>query len=576
MSEDRHRLAPEYPAGGEVGYAGGRIDDPGLIRDSYQVYLRDESRLPGEPPRRIYFPASTLEVSAAVEEIRARGERLTISGARTGIVGGAANHGAENILSLERLCPPPRLERRAGSGGDPGGWLLRVGAGLTHARLLEFLGAANAGGSGGEGGRVPGRGGRGGTPPAQPASPLFYPVDPTELSASLGGNAATDASGARTLHYGSTRRWLEGLTVVLADGGVLRLRRGERLAREGWFELGRRGGRFERLRLEPVRVPATKHVAGYPLREDMDLIDLFIGSEGTLGIVTELELRLLEQEGERLYLCLFLPEATEVGELVRQLKAAGAGGPAGGAASAGSRAAPAGGPFALLALEYMDGASLELLRGYRREAGDASGVPALPPEARGALYLEAAYAGQEALEEATARLGGLLAGYGLSLEDSWAGFDEESRERMKRFRHALPERINSIIGRRQRGMPGLTKVSTDMAVPDEALPAMLETYRGALAGAGLEHAIFGHIGNGHLHVNVLPRSPRELAAARELYGLFARRAVELGGSVSGEHGIGRLKKDFLRIQYSEEELRRLRAVKDFLDPEGRLNPGVLF
>ncbi len=549
MDTETNRLQPEYPPGGAAADPGFRIEDAAFIRESYQPYLRDESRLQGDVPRCIWFPASTREVSAAVTRIRARGERLTVSGARTGIVGGAVNRGAENILSLERLSPPPRLERR----------LLRVGAGLTHARLLEVLAGLNAGA-----GVVPHS-----TPGAIPSAelqapsavpgPLFYPVDPTELSASLGGNAATNASGARTLHFGPTRDWLEALTVVLADGGILRLRRGERTAREGWFELGRRDGYVDRLHIEPVPFPATKHVAGYPLREDMDLLDLFIGSEGTLGIVTELELRLLEQEGERLYLCLFLPEGADVPRLVGELK--------------GACAAPA---EALLALEYMDAASLELLRGFRQEAGEASGVPPLPPEARGVLYLELAWSGEGALEALTGRLGRLLGAHGISLADSWAGFTLEDLEAMKRFRHALPERINSLVGQRQLRMPQLTKVSTDMAVPDVALAEMMEAYRAGLAAAGVEHAVFGHIGNGHLHVNILPRSPGELDAARELYRGFARRAVELGGSVSGEHGLGRLKREFLSIQYGEEEIRRLRAVKDFLDPEGALNPGVLF
>jgi D-lactate dehydrogenase (cytochrome) len=147
---------------------------------------------------------------------------------------------------------------------------------------------------------------------------------------------------------------------------------------------------------------------------------------------------------------------------------------------------------------------------------------------------------------------------------------------MKAFRHAVPEHVNGIIGRRKRDVPGLHKVGTDMAVPDERLEDALALYRSRLGESGLEHVIFGHIGDNHLHVNILPRSEEELERAMDLYGTFAEEVVEMGGSVAAEHGIGRLKKLFLPIQFDEEELAAMQAVKDVLDPQGLFNPGVLF
>ena len=147
---------------------------------------------------------------------------------------------------------------------------------------------------------------------------------------------------------------------------------------------------------------------------------------------------------------------------------------------------------------------------------------------------------------------------------------------MKRLRHALPETVNAIIGQRKRAVPELHKVGTDMAVPDAALGAMMDFYESRLAESGLDYVTFGHIGSGHVHVNILPQTLEELVRAEALYGGFAREAVRLGGSVAAEHGIGRIKKKFLPIQFTASQIAAMRAVKSALDPAGVLNPGVLF
>jgi len=118
-----------------------------------------------------------------------------------------------------------------------------------------------------------------------------------------------------------------------------------------------------------------------------------------------------------------------------------------------------------------------------------------------------------------------------------------------------------------------TKVGTDMAVPDLHLKDMMESYRSMLATERIRHVIFGHIGNNHLHVNMIPSNYDELLRAKKLYLSFAKRAVDMGGSVSAEHGIGKLKKEFLTIQYGEEAIGEMRAVKNALDPGHLLNPG---
>ena len=115
-----------------------------------------------------------------------------------------------------------------------------------------------------------------------------------------------------------------------------------------------------------------------------------------------------------------------------------------------------------------------------------------------------------------------------------------------------------------------------MAVPDNALGLMMQEYCSALTKYKLEYCIFGHIGNGHVHVNILPKSIAELKKAKSLYLKFAGQAVSYKGSVSAEHGIGRIKKDFMPIQFQQEEINGMEQIKKFFDPDNRLNPGVIF
>ena len=491
------------------------------IEDTYAPYLTDESRKSGIVPDRVYFPVSTNEVASVLTEVRGRGEAITISGARTGIAGGAVA-AARNLMVLDGLKKPTTLRRDA-----DGNWYANTGAGTTLSELRDSLRTADTAG-------------------------LFYPVDPTETSASVGGTIATNASGARTLKYGPTRSWVNRITAVLADGSILTIERGDGTLQGEELEILQSDGSRLLVPLRPVAQPPTKHTAGYCVTPDMDPIDLFIGGEGTLCIVTEAELKLAEVPGARLCLVLFLAAdqpAGIVGDLLTLDPAA---------------------------VEYMDSRSLGLLRESRSKQEDSGAVPDMPERAQAALYVEFEGKDDREIEETFGSLESILARHGIEEDQTWAGFDQSDMDAMKAFRHALPERINTIIGERKRGLPDLTKVGTDMAVPFGALGEMLAAYTEGLAKTGLEYCIFGHIGNAHLHVNILPRSMAEVDTAYGLYREFATLAIKHGGSVAGEHGIGRLKKQFMDIQYSAEDLHTMASIKRTLDPAGVLNPGVMY
>ena len=228
-----------------------------------------------------------------------------------------------------------------------------------------------------------------------------------------------------------------------------------------------------------------------------------------------------------------------------------------------------------LALEYFDSSSLLLLDETRRRQGPTSEIPDIPEGGNGAyaVYFESALEGAKDLERCAVAYRKLIKSAGGDTGFAWGAVNKRDLGRLKSFRHALPETVNSMISERKKRDPGIHKVGTDMAVPDERLSEMVTFYREVLERESIRHVIFGHIGNNHLHVNLIPKDKDELMRAKQLYEIFAKRAVEWGGSVSAEHGIGKLKRQYLSLQYTAEEIERMRTIKNALDPGGVLNPG---
>lgn len=530
-------------------YTGRIVRGRSKIQSEYSPFLSDEARISPSVPELLYFPETTEEVSRALAECTAEGMAVTVSGGRTGIGGGAVPSDTSTaLISLEHLQPRVAVNWNK----THQTWSARVGAGLKLQDFLTILKQKRY------------------TSESETPAGLFFPVDPTETSATLGGMAATNASGARTLYYGAMRKWVLGLTAVLADGTILNLRRGEHVS-SGGSNAGcgksgiltvkgtkadlQSGGVEITIPLAPVSIPPTKHTAGYYLTGNTDAVDLFIGSEGTLGIITELELRIDLPGQNNMYTVVFLSEDNPSGPVRTLLNAAG---------------------LPPVALEYMDSFSLKLLREFRAEQGEASGVPELPEEAKAVLYLEYNFAEKQEAEQGAAALAGLLHEAGLSPNATWAGFSFRTLTAMKKFRHALPERVNSIIAERKQTIPELTKIGTDMAVPVEELEEMLREYREMLLREKLDFCIFGHIGNGHVHVNILPKTVEEMKLGWDAYVRLARSVRQKNGSICAEHGIGRLKRKLLPIQFTKTEIEVMKKVKKALDPEHRLNPGVLF
>jgi D-lactate dehydrogenase (cytochrome) len=523
------------------------------ILTEYPDYLGDESKVTAEGADAIAWPENEQDVIAVIAEARKNRWPLTVSAARTGIVAAAVPICGGMILSMSAFSMPKRL----GYESETEKWYLVVEPGMLLVGIQECLenyfcfyrdilpeeSIKIIDTLKGEGRQ------------------LFYPPDPTELSAAIGGTAATNASGARTFKYGPTRKYIRRLRVVLADGNILDIRRGEiRAGEDGMIHIPQGSAKSNPDKSYDIPAPSynmphTKHCAGYYSAPGMDLIDLFIGSEGTLGVITEIEIELLERTKELISILAFFPDEKNALKYVRDMRS--------GASS---------NVLDVEALEYFDINSLQLLREHKAQG--ASELPDIP-EAGAAVYTEISFAGDE-LEGAYDIIDSYLQCSGSSVDTAWAGLEPAEIKKMKLFRHTVPETINQIIGQRKKDMPELHKIATDLAVPDGKLEEMVETYHTRLQNTGLQYAIFGHAGNNHLHVNMMPKNEEELAIAEELYDVFARKAVDLGGTVAAEHGIGKLKKPFLKYLFGEEGLTQMKAIKFALDPENMLGRGTLF
>lgn len=508
-------------------------------------YLTDESRRMGTSCG-LALPGSTAEVAAVMRETAATGASVVVSGARTGISGGAVPAG-EVVLSLERMNRILGVRR-----DDEGRFLVHCEAGVL---LSELQGAVRTG-SFADSARWDAAS-QEALVELRAGSPQFYPPDPTETGASLGGTLACDASGAHTFRYGATRRHVRSLRVVLADGSLMKISRGECFAGpDGRFVLRRSDGSEARGTVPLYPQPPTKNAAGYYSGAGMDLIDLFIGSEGTLGVITEAEVALSPLPELRCGVSLFCPSENAAVQLTRDVRQQRD-------------------PLGIEAIEYVDPAAMAMLRAHREHMAEGSGVPeCLPADAACLLHLDLGMAAAE-LGAALECIAKSARDRGADPEVCWTAVDERERERLRVFRHAVPECVNNRIAEIRKTHPDITKLGTDMAVPDEHLATMMRIYREGLERAGLHAVVFGHIGDNHVHVNIIPQSPRDYEAGKQLYTEFARRVVALNGSVAAEHGIGKLKVPFLELMLGEEGLRQMRQVKSLFDPDWRLSPGTM-
>jgi D-lactate dehydrogenase (cytochrome) len=501
----------------------------GTDPDVLAAFLEDAAHFPGGHADRVIVATSEADVADAVRSTPA----ILPIGAQSSLTGGATPMG-ETILTTSRL-------NRIDAVGDD--WV-RVQAGVTLADLDAALALAGK----------------------------YYPPVPTFMGAFVGGTVATNAAGAATFKYGTTRDWVRALTIVLPNGDVLDVERGRTRA-SGAFEIAA----SDRTIVVPVpgyRMPdVPKCSAGYFAAPEMDLIDLFIGSEGTLGIVTSVTLRVLPVRPAR---CLaFVPFADRRAALtlVRAL-----------------RGAP---DLSVAAIEHIDGRCLALLRedGIDR----LQGVP-IPAAAVIALLVTLELSAETTAARAYDEIGRARehsapdtplvrfcraldrAGVLDDVEIAVPG-DQPRAAQLLAVREAVPAAVNARVGRAKIAIdPRIEKTAADMIVPFDHFEDLLSFYDAEFRRRGLDAAVWGHISDGNVHPNVIPRSIADVESGKEAILAFGREVIRIGGSPLAEHGVGRnpVKQQLLRELYGDEGIEEMRRIKRAIDPEWKLSPGVLF
>ncbi|MHA1480602.1 MAG: FAD-binding oxidoreductase, partial [Candidatus Thorarchaeota archaeon] len=381
------------------------VTDQAEITDTYALYLDDESHSFEGQAEKIVFPITEGDVAAILKDAYDNGTPTTIQGGRTGLTGAAVPMGgiALNLEKMEQLLYMNySSENNLYSIAADAGVLLEDLVKHVISKDLDLLKGK-------------------GTSDQQAALEKFltesgdytFPVDPTEMSAWLGGITACNASGARTFKYGAVRPWVYRMRVVLSNGDVLDIERGKYFAKDRKFEFVQTDGTVIEVTLPTYKMPETKNAAGLFAKPDMDLIDLFIGSEGILGVITMVELGLIKLEDNIMTVMAFFPSVDDAVNFVYEIKEPGS-------------------PVTMDFMEYFGPNAIIMIREKAGSAGIK--IPALAESTKAIVFFEFSYT-EENMEEKVMGLEMILNNHNTSSESSWAGMDRSELAKMKTVRH---------------------------------------------------------------------------------------------------------------------------------------------
>lgn len=521
------------------------LDDPAIL----EAYLEDSSASSPGSAAGLVRILDEAQAASLLRRTAGTGRTVLVQAARSSLTGGAVPQG-ELVLSVERMNRIQTPERW------PGGARLSVQPGVRLDELQRELQSQG----------------------------LYYPPVPTYQQAMIGGTVSCNAGGAATFKYGVTRSWVEGLRVLLSNGDLLELERGQFTARSGQsFQLRLSDGTERLVPVPDYELPALKKIsAGYHAADPLDLVDLFVGAEGTLGLITSVTLKVIPRPAAVVTALVWLDNPATALRLSDALREA--------AQNARARRDPAGPD--VRAIEWMDEASLGILRSH--DEGRKRRIE-IPGTARSALLFEqelpepisnerfeqqlSSFLEGQAEEGPLARLFGILSAH-QALDALEVAFPEDPRrhQALVELREALPTRVSEMLSARRREAAGVHKVAGDLIVPVNELPQMVAFYERGFARRGLPFAIWGHLSDGNLHPNALPENAEQTKLGWEAQLDFAQEAVRRGGCPLSEHGVGRspLKQEILRRFLGESAIETMRRIKRALDPEGRFAPGVLF
>jgi len=515
------------------------------VTSDFPLYLNDESGIVKNGfAERIYFPKSIDEISEVVNVARNENKQLSISGGGTGLSGGRVplegwiiatdkmrNITVENSTSWKDPETGINYELKLES-VDADHAQLTLPISMTIKSIQNYCREVN----------------------------WFYPPDPTERSCFIGGNVATNASGSRTFKYGPTRNWLQSIIVVLPDGCIIDLDRnipsGSITKNEIIIETKNKTYRLPRPNLPIPNV--SKHVATPVITNNSHPMDLFIGTGGLFAIVSEVTIKLIRPPKNILNIFVYCSTKDQLVHFIRVCQA--------------NRREQ---KFPIpMSLEMLDDRALTIMR--RRDSSISSNAKFL-------IILEQDSKDDTELERCLEYWMNLFDNLGI--EDTRVAQTYSEIEKHKGLRHSVPEQVNAIVRRN-----GEAKLGTDCSVPEEDFETLLDK----LVEKGEEfemqqnkitplndqigYALWGHAGDCHMHLNLIPRNSEETKFAKQLFIDILEFCSQNDGSIASEHGLGKKVfggKPALWYQYGQEGIDQIKKLKVAIDPMNLLNSANL-
>ena len=468
--------------------------------DEIQNYLVDASNTKGYCDS-VYFPENENDIITILREANSRNIDVTISGNRTGLTGAAVPDGGI-VISMERMNRIREINTAENFALVEPGVILS-----TLQSEVEKKG-------------------------------LIYPPDPTERNCFIGGTVATNASGAQSFYYGATRGFVIGLEVILPIGGRIILERNNIFADDLKLKLKTVEEIELNVTLPEYNFPATKNAAGYFCRKGMDAIDLFIGSEGTLGVITKIKLKLLPKPEEIISVILFFNDEPSAFNFLNKARILS------------KKNKDLIDQISALSLEYFDQNALEFLR---------DDYPKIPESAKAAIWFEQIVNGNR--DKLTEQWLKLFASAGGNENDAWYAINFKEKEEIKNFRHSISAKVNEFITQNN-----FRKLGTDTAVPENKLEEYYHFLKKIMKEQAIKYVIYGHFGDSHIHLNMLPKSDEQFERGKNIYTKICIEALRLGGTFSAEHGVGKNKTKLLLEMYGNEVVQKMKEIKRTLDP----------
>lgn len=464
------------------------------MQEKYQDYLSDESRLVGQAVN-ISFPENEEEIIEVIKVMRGSTTEITVQGGKTGINGSAVPIRG-HILNLSQMNRVKKFSTTA-----EGNTLLQVEPGVTLLALKREL--------------------------AKIADDpeLFWPPDPTENLATVGGIASCNAKGLCSYLYGETRNYIAGARVVQSNGTVKEIRRGD-----------------------------TKISF---LGRQKDLLDVYLGGEGMFGTISELTLKLQPKPKEKWGIIFFFAKQEDVNAFADDLRQKDI-------CTAGASVAAA---------EYMDRATIELIQEEKEFMPKIKELPDIDSNSLAIVYVEIhgmSEAGNEAVAE---KLLEIAVKNGSNPERAWAVIGDNEVEKLRAFRHAAVDSINLFTARLILAEPEITRLSMEMKFGDILFQSAVTKYQDESIREGLKFCIFGDIRENHLHVNLLPDNYLQYVKGKNLFMKWADSLKGRDSKIVMGNGIGKLKKSLFMQMAAQEQINEIIKLKNMYDPTKLWNPG---